>query len=304
MRALWSDRQNCSHNVSQKVKRIRRLHGIMDETDQIHFIEWLDSLLLTNMSGYITQAQLRVLHKLVANCAPDLVPRIVGISYSTSNTGCNGPIVGTDGPGRGTEGPFNRRKRLCIAAVPLTALLCRGSFKTVSWNRWPPLVAQTPHHLCRATLSASPKPDPSKPHPCNMPQAKTEVALQFSECCAAGTALQHSLFCSAEVIWTKSCAAANEKLHCNIEKAALQESGAFLPLSCGFQAPTFRHPCFGPADSCRAKLCRVSRLTFSQCRTRIVLHLLKWQERSCLHSRRAKALWRYSPASSLIPNPN
>ena len=24
MRALWSDRQNCSHNVSQKVKRISR----------------------------------------------------------------------------------------------------------------------------------------------------------------------------------------------------------------------------------------------------------------------------------------
>ena len=24
MRALWSDRQNCSHNVSQKVRRIRR----------------------------------------------------------------------------------------------------------------------------------------------------------------------------------------------------------------------------------------------------------------------------------------
>ena len=92
-----------------------------------------------------------------------------------------------------------------------------------------------------------PKPHPSKPHPCNMPQAKTEVALQFSECCAAETALQHWLFCSAEVIWTKSCAAANEKLHCNIEKAALQESGAFLPLSCGFQAPTFRHPRLGLA---------------------------------------------------------
>ena len=74
-----------------------------------------------------------------------------------------------------------------------------------------------------------------------MPQAKTEVALQFSECCAAETALQHWLFCSAEVIWTQSCAAANEKLHCNIEKAA-------LPLSCGFQAPTFRHPRFGPAE--------------------------------------------------------
>ena len=77
-----------------------------------------------------------------------------------------------------------------------------------------------------------------------MPQAKTEVALQFLERCAAEVALQHSLFCSADVILNQnlSCAAANEKLHYNFEKAALQESGAFLPLSCGFQAPTFRHP--------------------------------------------------------------
>ena len=96
--------------------------------------------------------------------------------------------------------------------------------------------------------SGNPKPHPSKPHPCNMPQAKTEVALQFSECCAAEVALQHSLFCSVEVVSTKSCAAASEKLQCNIEKAALQESGAFLPLSCGFQAPTFRHPRLGPAE--------------------------------------------------------
>ena len=81
-----------------------------------------------------------------------------------------------------------------------------------------------------------------------MPQAKTEVALQFLECYDAETALQHSLFCSADVICTKSCAAANEKLHCNIEIAALQESGAFLPLSCRFQAPTFRHPRFGLAE--------------------------------------------------------
>ena len=72
--------------------------------------------------------------------------------------------------------------------------------------------------------------------------------LQFLECCTAETALQHSLFCSADVICTKSCAAANEKLHCNIEIAALHESGAFLPLSCGFQAPTFRHPRVGLAD--------------------------------------------------------
>ena len=82
-----------------------------------------------------------------------------------------------------------------------------------------------------------------------MPQAKTEVALQFSECCTAQVALQHWLFCNADVISTKSCAAASEKLQRNIEKAALQESGAFLPLSCGFQAPTFRHPRLGPADA-------------------------------------------------------
>ena len=47
----------------------------------------------------------------------------------------------------------------------------------------------------------------------------------------------------------KSCAATIGKLHSNIEKTALQESGAFQPLSCGFQAPTFRLPCLGPAES-------------------------------------------------------
>ena len=83
-----------------------------------------------------------------------------------------------------------------------------------------------------------------------MAQAKTEVALQFSECCVAEVALQHWLFCSAEVIFTKTCAATSEKLRCNIEKAALQESGAFLQVSCGFQAPTFRHPRLGPAEQC------------------------------------------------------
>ena len=30
MRALWSDRQNCSHNVSQKVKRTRRLSDMWE----------------------------------------------------------------------------------------------------------------------------------------------------------------------------------------------------------------------------------------------------------------------------------
>ena len=81
------------------------------------------------------------------------------------------------------------------------------------------------------------------------PSGKTEVALQLSESGAAEVALQHSLLCSPDVIVTKSCAAASEKLQCNIEKAALQESGAFLPLSCGLQAPTFRHPRLGPAET-------------------------------------------------------
>ena len=53
-----------------------------------------------------------------------------------------------------------------------------------------------------------------------MPQAKTEVALQFSETCPEEVALQHSLFCNAEVLFTKSCNATSEKLHCSFEKAA------------------------------------------------------------------------------------
>ena len=102
-----------------------------------------------------------------------------------------------------------------------------------------------------------------------MPQAKTEVGLQFSESCAAEVALQQSLFCGAEVIFTKvaliftkSCAAASKKLQCNIEEAALQESGAFLPLSCGFEALTFRPPRLGPAE--RSKKQNLARMASRQ----------------------------------------
>ena len=126
-------------------------------------------------------------------------------------------------------------------------MLVEGFFKTRDAKRTQ-LGTKQGKNLTQQALSGNPKPHPSKPHPCNMPQAKTEVALQLSECCAAEVALQHSLFCGAEVVFAKSCAAASEKLQCNIEKAALQKSGAFLPLSCGFQAPTFRHPRLGPAD--------------------------------------------------------
>ena len=81
-------------------------------------------------------------------------------------------------------------------------------------------------------LSANPKPHPSKPHPCNRPQAKTEVALQFSESCAAEVALQHSLFSSADIIFTKSCAATNENCIATLRKLHCKK----VALSCRFPA--------------------------------------------------------------------
>ena len=89
-------------------------------------------------------------------------------------------------------------------------------------------------------------PTPLNPTPATCHKRKRKLRCSFRSAALQKTALQHWLFCNAEVIWPKSCAAAYAKLHCNIEKAALQESGAFLPLSCGFQAPTFRHPRLGP----------------------------------------------------------
>ena len=57
------------------------------------------------------------------------------------------------------------------------------------------------------------------------PQVKTEIALQFSASCAATeVAPQDSACCNADVIFTESCTATNGQLHCNIEKAALEES--------------------------------------------------------------------------------
>ena len=124
---------------------------------------------------------------------------------------------------------------LLVCCFSISALFCLKKSLGL-WKKG--ILERTPK-----TESGSPKPHPSKPHPCNMPQAKTEVALQISESCAAEVALQHLLFCSVDVIVTKSCAAASEKLQRNIEKAALQESGAFLLLSADFRLPRL-----GPAD--------------------------------------------------------
>ena len=142
--------------------------------------------------------------------------------------------------------PESRTNEVKVAAPPpKIAGPCRDCFGTGMHFR-----ARNNIRICfsfRVSVSRGCKklqqvlnPTPLNPTPATCHKRKRKLRCRFSECCAAETALQHWLFCSAEVIWTKSCAATNEKLHCNIEKAALQESGAFLPLSCGFQAPTFR----------------------------------------------------------------
>ena len=85
------------------------------------------------------------------------------------------------------------------------------------------------------------------------PSKKTEVVLQFSESCTAETALQHSLFCSVDVVFTKSCAATNEKLRCRK-----------VVLSCRFPAD-FKPPRLGsyvyPKDPPVLKILR--RVNFS-----------------------------------------
>ena len=76
--------------------------------------------------------------------------------------------------------------------------------------------------------------------------------------CRNCTATSAFLHCRSHFDQKLRCS--KRKLHCNIEKAALQESGAFLPLSCGFQAPTFRHPRLGPAEVARSVLSRFARV--------------------------------------------
>ena len=62
-------------------------------------------------------------------------------------------------------------------------------------------------------------------------------------------ALQEAKNCTATL---KKCVARKWRFPAAFKKVALscrfQESGAFLPLSCGFQAPVFRLPRLGPAE--------------------------------------------------------
>ena len=70
--------------------------------------------------------------------------------------------------------------------------------------------------------SASPKPHPSKSHPCNMPQAKTEVercsfrnaALQKLHCNIGFSAVRMSFWPKAALQQAKNCSATLRKLRC------------------------------------------------------------------------------------------
>ena len=80
-----------------------------------------------------------------------------------------------------------------------------------------------------------PNPKPLNPTPATCHQQNRTCAAIFGKlyckCCVTFLHCRHHFH-------TKSCAATNEKLHCTIEKDALRESGAFLPLCCGFRLPS------------------------------------------------------------------
>ena len=99
-----------------------------------------------------------------------------------------------------------------------------------------------------AIESTSPKPHASKPHPATWHKRKRKlrcsfrkVALQMLHCSIRFSAVRTSFLPEAALQQAKTALQ-----HWKSCVAIL--SGAFLLLSCGFQAPTFRPPRLGPAD--------------------------------------------------------
>ena len=78
-----------------------------------------------------------------------------------------------------------------------------------------------------------------KPDPCDMPatsENKTCAALFGKLRCRSCTAsCVIGCFCRAEVVCTKSCAAANEKLHCDIEKVHCRNGTLSCPFTADFR---------------------------------------------------------------------
>ena len=84
--------------------------------------------------------------------------------------------------------------------------------------------------------SVSPKPDPSKPHPCNMPQAKRKLhcsfrsaALQELHCNIVFSAMRKSFGPKAALQQTKNCTATSKKLRCRKVALSCRFPAAFKP---------------------------------------------------------------------------
>ena len=90
--------------------------------------------------------------------------------------------------------------------------------------------------ICSQSLQKSQEvlnPTPLNPTPATCHKRKRK---QFSECCAAEVALQHWLFCSADVILTKAalqgaknCTATSKKLHCKKVALSCRFPAGFKP---------------------------------------------------------------------------
>ena len=95
-------------------------------------------------------------------------------------------------------------------------------------------------------------PTPLNPTPATCPKRKRKLrcnfwsaALQQLHCNVGFSAVRMSCWPKAVLQQAKNCSATLEKVRC--KKVAL---------SCGFQAPTFRHPRLGPAEDISASMSR------------------------------------------------
>ena len=80
-------------------------------------------------------------------------------------------------------------------------------------------------------------PTPLNPAPATCHKRKRKLRCSFRNAALQKLHCNIGFFCSAEVIWTKSCAAANEKLHCNIEKLRCRKVALSCRFPAGFKPP-------------------------------------------------------------------
>ena len=132
----------------------------------------------------------------------------------------------------GVDTEFPYRVRIVDRGVDCRDPVCRHRFRFLEGSNSQQVLNPTPLNPTPATRHMR-----KQKLRCSFRNA----ALQKLHCNIGFSAVRKSFGPEAVLQQTKNC-------NCNIEKAALQESGAFLPLSCGSQAPTFRHPRLGSAE--------------------------------------------------------